>query len=239
MMFKTTLGRHQLAVTLNRKSGRPRKTIPTRFINFTRYLTMLATNKRLSGHPVSRVLRRVFENKKVKKALGLNLTLVVLLTGIAAPSASAFRVHPEGSPRGVQLETEITALASDSVELTTEQSIRIPLDSFAITQGYHLFHRAVDLKEVQGAPVYPTMDGVVEEVIYSRFSYGNHLIVNHGSGYKSLYAHLAKIVAEKGQEVDKNTVIGLVGSTGWATGAHLHFEVWENGHPINPLTILK
>lgn len=230
MMFKLTLGRHQLAVTLNRKSGRPKNTPVYRFISFTRYLTKLATDKRFSGHPVSRVLRRVFENKRIKKVLGFNLTVLILLTSIASPAASALKANPEA---------EIVALTSEKVELTTEESVRVPLDSFVITQGYHLFHRGIDLKEVQGAPVYPTMDGVVEEVIYGRFSYGNYLIVNHGSGFKSLYAHLSKIVVEKGQEVDKNTVIGLIGSTGWATGSHLHFEVLENGHPINPLMILK
>lgn len=230
MTYKITLGQHQLGFLINRKVGRPKNTLVYRFLNFTRYLTKLATDNRLRGHPVSRVLRRVFENKKIKKILGFNLTLVVLLMGITTPSASAFRVQPEG---------EITALAPKSVELITEKSIRIPLDSSVVTQGYHLFHRAIDLKEIHGAPVYPAMDGVVEGVIYSRFSYGNHLTINHGSGFKSLYAHLSKIVVEKDQEVDKNTIIGLVGSTGWATGSHLHFEVWENGRPINPLTILK
>lgn len=239
MMYKATLGRHQLAVLINRKPGRPKNTHIYRFFNFTRYLTKLATNKRLRGHPVSRILRCVFENKKIKKTLGINLTLIVFLTGIATHPASAFRVHPEDSPRGDQAEIEITALTSDSVELTTEQSVRTPLDSFVINQGFHFLHRGLDLKEVYGAPVYPTMDGVIEEVVHNRFSYGNHIIINHGSGYKSLYAHLSKIVVEKGQEVDKNTVIGQVGSTGWSTGFHLHFEVWENGRPINPLTILK
>lgn len=230
MMYKVTLGRHQLAVLINRKSGCPKNTHVHRLFSFTRYLTKLATDNRLRGHPVSRVLRRVFENKKIKKTLGINLTLIVFLTGIATHPASAFRTQPE---------IEITALASDSVELTTEQSVRIPLNSFVINQGFHLLHRGLDLKEVYGAPIYPAMDGVIEEVVHNRFSYGNHIIINHGSGYKSLYAHLSKIVVEKGQEVDKNTVIGQVGSTGWSTGFHLHFEVWENGRPINPLTILK
>lgn len=230
MTYKITLGRHQLAVLINRKPGRPKNTFVYRFFGFTRYLTKLATDNRFCGHPASRVLRRVFENKKAKKVLGVNLTLIVLLTGLITPSASAFKAQPE---------VEITALDSNSVTLTTEKSVRVPLDSLVITQGFNLLHRGLDLKEIKNAPVYPTMDGVVEETIYSRFSYGNHIIVNHGSGYKSLYAHLAKIVVEKGQEIDKNTVIGLVGSTGWSTGTHLHFEVWENGRAINPLIFLK
>ena len=83
------------------------------------------------------------------------------------------------------------------------------------------------------------MGGMVKTAAYTRFGYGNYIIINHGSSYKSLYAHLSKIIVEKNQEVDKGTVIGLVGSTGLSTGSHLHLEVWENDHPINPLTILK
>ena len=65
------------------------------------------------------------------------------------------------------------------------------------------------------------------------------MLINHGSGFKSLYAHLGKIVVLPGDEVDKNTVIGTVGSTGWSTGSHLHLEVYENDRTFNPLTILK
>ena len=64
-------------------------------------------------------------------------------------------------------------------------------------------------------------------------------MINHGSGFKSLYAHLAKITVNEGDEVDKNTVLGTVGSTGWSTGSHLHLEVYDNGRTFNPLTILK
>ncbi len=230
MIFTINIGRQQLAVSLNRKCGRPKKVFFERFQNFASYLIRTAKDKRLSGNPASRVLRRVFENKRIKKALGFNLTALILLTSIASPAASAFKTSPE---------PEVVALTSEEVELTTQKSVRVPLDSFNITQGYHLFHRAIDLKEVTGAPVYPIMGGMVETVAYTRFGYGNYIIINHGSSYKSLYAHLSKIIVEKNQEVDKGTVIGLVGSTGLSTGSHLHLEVWENDHPINPLTILK
>ncbi len=239
MTLAINIGRQQFAVSLNRKCGRPKKTLFERFQNFASYLIRTAKDKRLSGNPASRVLRRVFENKRIKKALGFNLTALILLTSIASPTASALRIPPTGSPRKANSEVEIVALTSEKVELTTEESVRVPLDSFNITQGYHLFHRAIDLKEVTGAPVYPIMGGIVEGIFYARFGYGNHIIINHGSSYKSLYAHLSKITVEKGQKVDQNTVIGLVGSTGLSTGSHLHLEVWENGRPINPLTILK
>lgn len=230
MIYTLTLGRHQLAISLGRKRGRPVKTPLIQLKESIAYLIKLTRDRRRAGHPISRIFRCLFENKQVKKILGFNLAAVVLLAGSVGSPASALSRHPQG---------EITTLNPATEQLTTEQSVRSPLDSLVVTQGYHFFHRAVDLNGQLGEPVYPIMDGAVEDVFYNRFSYGNHLIINHGSGFKSLYAHLAKIVVEEGEEVDKNTVIGTVGTTGWATGPHLHLEIWDNGQPINPLTILR
>jgi murein DD-endopeptidase MepM/ murein hydrolase activator NlpD len=155
---------------------------------------------------------------------------LVVLTGLLAPQTSAF---------GNQGESEATIFNPAVIRLTTENSIRRPLDSFNISQGYRTFHRAIDLNEVTGAPVYPIADGKVKMASYGRVSYGNHVIVDHGSGFESLYAHLAKIVVKNGEAVDKNTVLGTVGATGLATGSHLHLEVYDHGQPFNPLTILK
>ncbi len=179
---------------------------------------------------IKRFLREFFEKKTIRKIFGLNLAAVVLFTGFLSTPISAFKQNPD---------QEIVSLTAEVVTLTTENSVRAPLDIFAVTQGYSVFHRGVDLNEVLGAPVYPLMDGRVAAVFYSRFSYGNRVIIDHGSGFKSLYAHLANITVAKGDEVDKNTVLGTVGSTGWSTGSHLHLEVYHNGRTFNPLTILK
>lgn len=219
-----------MAINIGRKSGRPKKTIFEKLQEYLNQLFRLAKDRRYSSHPISRVLRRVFEAKKVKQLFGLNLMAIIFFTGVVSPSISAFSANTEA---------EITNISPQIVQLTTERSVRIPVDSLKITQGYHLFHRAVDFADISGSPVYPVMDGVVESVTYQRFAYGNHIIINHGSGFKSLYAHLSKIVVKNGEEVDKNTVIGTVGFTGWATGPHLHLEAYDNDRTFNPLTILK
>ena len=175
-------------------------------------------------------LRKFFEQKTIKKIFGFNLAAVVLFTGVISAPISAFNQSQN---------QEIVTLTAEVQKVTTERSVRVPLDNFILNQGYTALHRGIDLDGNLGDPIYPIMDGTIEAVFYSRFSYGNHLIVNHGSGFKSLYAHLAKIVVEPGQEVDKNTVLGTVGSTGWSTGSHLHFEVYDNGRTFNPLSILK
>lgn len=178
----------------------------------------------------SQALRRVAENRKIRRVFGINLMAASLFLGIISPSISAFSGEPQG---------EITTVNPIIAQLTTEHSVRVPTESFKVNQGYSFFHPGIDLDTGLGEPVYPVMAGVIEQTVSSRFAYGNHIIINHGSGFKSLYAHLSKIVAKEGQEVDKNTVIGTSGSTGWSTGPHLHFEVYDNDRQFNPLTILK
>ena len=194
------------------------------------YVANLVQNKRRAGHPLSRVGRYLFESKKIRSAFGLNLALVAVFAAAVGSPISAFSTNTTA---------EVTTVKPAANSLTTVHSVRTPLDSLKVNQGYHFLHWGVDLDGQLGEPVYPIMDGVVEDVFYSRFSYGNHIIIDHGSGFKSLYAHLSKVVAQKGQEVDKNTVIGTVGSTGWSTGSHLHLEVYDNGKAFNPMTILQ
>jgi len=230
MTLKLTSKHYRLAINLSRQGRRSQKTPFSHLAGLISQVAKLVRDKRYAGHPLSRVFRHVFENKKAKRILGLNLTVIAIFTGVYGVPISAFSDNPQN---------EITTLNPVIVELTTVHSVRVPLDSFAVTQGYSFFHRGVDLNGELGEPVYPLMDGRVEVVAYGRFSYGNHLIIDHGSGFKSLYAHLAKIVVEEGETVDKNTVMGTVGTSGWATGSHLHLEVYDNGQTFNPLTILK
>lgn len=230
MTLKLTSKHYRLAINLSRQGRRSQKTPFSHLAGLISQVAKLVRDKRYTGHPLSRVFRHVFENKKAKRILGLNLTAIAIFTGVYGVPISAFSGNPQN---------EITALNPVIVELTTVHSVRVPLDSFEVTQGYSFFHRGIDLNGELGEPVYPLMDGRVEALAYGRFSYGNHLIIDHGSGFKSLYAHLAKIVVEEGETVDKNTVIGTVGTSGWATGSHLHLEVYDNDQTFNPLTILK
>lgn len=179
---------------------------------------------------IKKFLRKFFEKKSIKKIFGFNLAAVVLFTSvISAPLSALNQTQAQ----------ETVALTANVVQLTTERGVRIPLDGFKVNQNYSGLHHGIDLDGNLGDPVYSIMSGTIEAVTYSRFSYGNHIIVNHGSGFKSLYAHLSKVMVQVGQEIDKNTVLGLVGSTGWSTGTHLHFEVYDQDKPFDPLTILK
>ena len=99
-------------------------------------------------------------------------------------------------------------------------------------------HTGVDMACPTGTPVNASMGGKVAFVGYSNI-FGNYIIMNHSNGYQTLYAHLSKVLTKKGIWVNQGTKIGLVGSTGYSTGPHLHFTVYKNGKLMDPLKLIK
>lgn len=97
------------------------------------------------------------------------------------------------------------------------------------------FHKGMDFTCPIGTDVYVTGDGTVEEVNYSFSGYGNEIVVNHGYGYRTRYAHLSRFKVRVGQKVKRGDVIANTGSTGKSTGPHLHYEVIKNGDAVNPV----
>jgi murein DD-endopeptidase MepM/ murein hydrolase activator NlpD len=96
-------------------------------------------------------------------------------------------------------------------------------------------HAGLDFSAPQGTPIYATADGVVETATNSGNGYGNHVIINHGFSYKTLYGHMVKLKAVSGNTVKRGEVIGYVGSTGKSTGPHLHYEVIKGNVKIDPI----
>ncbi len=95
-------------------------------------------------------------------------------------------------------------------------------------------HTGLDFTADIGTEIYATGDGVIES-IESKFSgYGQHVIINHGFGYESLYAHMSRVAVRPGQKVRRGQIIGYVGNTGTSTGPHLHYEVIKNGEKVDP-----
>jgi murein DD-endopeptidase MepM/ murein hydrolase activator NlpD len=97
------------------------------------------------------------------------------------------------------------------------------------------FHYGMDFTSKTGTPIYATGDGVVYKADASLSGYGNHIEINHGYGYKTLYAHLSKYNCKPGQRVKRGDLIGYVGSTGRSQAPHLHYEVLKDGVHVNPL----
>ena len=96
------------------------------------------------------------------------------------------------------------------------------------------FHAGMDFTAPTGTDVYSTGNGVIRLVKSERRELGNHIIVDHGFGYQTVYAHLDRFNVKEGQKVKRGDVIGFVGSTGLSTAPHLHYEVHVNGTPVNP-----
>lgn len=97
------------------------------------------------------------------------------------------------------------------------------------------FHWGMDFTAPRGTPIYASGDGVVKEANNRLSGYGNHILIDHGFGYQSFYAHLYKFNVRPGQRVKRGDVIGFVGNTGRSEAPHLHYEIFKDGVRINPI----
>lgn len=100
--------------------------------------------------------------------------------------------------------------------------------------GEMRMHRGMDFTGPIGTEVYATGKGVIKKAGYSAYGYGKEVVIDHGYGYKTIYAHLHEIDVENGDTVSRGEVIGTLGNSGRSTGPHLHYEVRKNNRAVNP-----
>lgn len=152
-----------------------------------------------------------------------------------------------------QLQSEIkAALAQSSSSVVDAGEFRWPLDSkyknitskfgyrvHPVTKVYKL-HTGIDIASsgIRGATIYAAKGGTVIKAGYNT-GYGNYVVINHGDGYATLYGHASSLLVSPGQQVTKGAPLGYVGSTGYSTGPHLHFEIMKNGDYTNPVDYFK
>ncbi|MBO5686325.1 MAG: M23 family metallopeptidase [Alistipes sp.] len=157
--------------------------------------------------------------------------------------------------RSIYLESrsfdELQLLSQDKEQMTLSIPAIWPIDRSALRGSIGAFnprrfhpilkriqpHKGVDFGCRRGTPIYATGDAVVEKVHKSGYNggYGRQVILNHGFGYKTRYAHLDKPLVARGDTVRRGQVIGLAGNTGRSTSSHLHYEVIYKGRPVNPV----
>ncbi len=182
------------------------------------------------SHPLSRNLRPILEKKSLRTRLGIFIAAFTLALALISPRP----VVSDYSPPVL----EVVSLSPQAVELTTQQGVRYPLDrKMIVNQGFHSWHLGVDLEGDTGDSVHPIMKGRIATINSQSKAYGNHIIIDHGQGLSSLYAHLSRVDVHVDQPVTIDDVIGRVGSTGHSSGSHLHLEVIDQGQPINPLSL--
>jgi murein DD-endopeptidase MepM/ murein hydrolase activator NlpD len=144
---------------------------------------------------------------------------------------------------------EVVKLAKSKEQLIHSIPAIMPINkkdlTHAVTSGFGWrthpiyktpeFHPGMDFTAVQGTPIYATGNGFVERADNMAQGYGNHVVINHGFGYQTLYAHMSRIRCKVGQKVKRGELIGYVGSTGLSTAPHVHYEVIKNGEKTNPI----
>lgn len=123
-----------------------------------------------------------------------------------------------------------------------DEGWRTPCSYIMISSAYGYrrsgWHNGVDFANNRGTPIYATRSGTVTKAVSLTYSYGNHVVINHGDGFSSLYAHMDYYVVSAGQYVSQGQLIGYMGSTGNSTGNHLHFTIFYNGSDVNPMNYL-
>ena len=126
-----------------------------------------------------------------------------------------------------------------AIQPVTNRNLRSMASGF----GYRLhpiyktykMHTGIDFTAPTGTPIYATGNGRVVPAPDGASGYGNHVVIDHGFGYKTLYAHMYKSKVKMGQRIKRGQLIGYVGNTGLSSGPHLHYEVMKNGKKINPI----
>jgi murein DD-endopeptidase MepM/ murein hydrolase activator NlpD len=146
------------------------------------------------------------------------------------------RVAPLAPP----VARRVTApLTPDAGSVTAIGSFVWPA-SGQISQGYRVYHRAIDIANRAAGPILASDGGTVISAGWPDNSgYGNRVVIDHGNGFVTLYAHLSVVQVQVGQRVNRGDVVGQMGSTGRSTGTHLHFEIRRGGVFLNPLDYLR
>lgn len=146
-------------------------------------------------------------------------------------------VMPASLPSGTG--TRIRQITPDAGTVVANGSFVWPANG-TISQRFAWYHKGVDIAN-RAAPAILAADSgkVIVAGWPDGYGYGNRVIIDHGNGYRTLYAHLSQIYVVVGQSVSRGSAIGQMGSTGRSTGTHLHFEVTQNGANLNPLNVLQ
>ncbi|MFN4091600.1 MAG: M23 family metallopeptidase [Brevundimonas sp.] len=161
------------------------------------------------------------------------------MTTVYAPETAA-AAHPVAAP--------VTAVAAPAGPVTRQIVFEKPLKGFAVNspfgfrklagEGRGRAHKGVDMAAPRGTSVYAAAEGRVLRTGYDAGGYGNFVEVRHPNGMTSLYGHLSRIDVASGMQLSGGQRLGLVGSTGYSTGPHLHFEVKRGGVQVNPARIM-
>ncbi len=174
-----------------------------------------------------------------------NMVAGLLEPTAAAPVAVAAAPAPPAAPTTDDTDQQIAAIGPAMRPLVSQFNAMWPTAGQITTYFGEVGrlstrgHSGLDIAAPEGTPVVAADDGEILKAYWNEDGYGGLVIVGHPSGYETWYGHLDSFDVEKGDQVKRGQEIGLMGSTGFSTGPHLHFEVRQDGQVCDPLTFLK
>lgn len=203
-----------------------------------------------AGLALNLAYRFMHDQVKIRPRIGLFVKVLVILaiTFLATSQAVAY-FKPKEAEIKINGQPILIAEAADDkaqgeVEISTDiVSRRSPFEfqkpvSGYISQGYRSYHRALDITGNFNEPIKPLGAGVVEFTGFLADGKGNVVVVDHGDGLKSLYAHMNRIEVGVGNVINTNSTVGTVGLTGRTTGPHVHLEIYDNNVQVDPASVL-
>jgi murein DD-endopeptidase MepM/ murein hydrolase activator NlpD len=209
-----------------------------------------------ASNPVKLLFGKVISTDPIKIQVGEFLTLTkefLVINGEVFKDDTVTLIRCQGGQKYVVLGTrtgyventmyvgggEVDTPADGGWQYPYKQGY-VKTSDFGWRQSTNSYHKGVDLVGAN-KHIYPVNNGTVVYVKSLNSGYGNHILINHGNGVWSLYAHLSKVYVKPGQSVNKNTILGVEGSSGRSTGSHLHLEIRksESGSQINPVSFLN
>lgn len=217
----------------------------------------VALNAFEASNPVQIMFGTVISTDPVKIQVGELLTLTkefLVINGSISKGDSVSLIRCQGGQRYVVLGTRTGYIENTVYSGGGDYSIADDRWQYPFKGGYSVTspfgvsrsngnkHKGVDLVGTNSKHIYPINYGRVITTSYDSGGYGNYVVIDHGNNYWSLYAHMKKIHVEEGQSVNKNTILGVEGSTGRSTGSHLHLEIRKgsnnSSNVINPISFL-
>ena len=192
--------------------------------------------------PDSVRLKEMEKNKEIKLVMSMNnIELENSITG-SINNLTLRMAYQEKSYNDITnfiKNKELLLAATPAIQPVSNSDLKRIASGF----GYRIdpvyktvkYHAGLDFSAPQGTPIYATANGVVRIAGNLGNGFGNHVIINHGYGYETLYGHMFKINVKNGTRVKRGEIIGWVGNTGKSTGPHCHYEVHKNGRALDPV----
>jgi murein DD-endopeptidase MepM/ murein hydrolase activator NlpD len=171
----------------------------------------------------------MFEKKNLKAALGGIISITTLASGMFALPGD----------QSVMASVNIQPFDEKIVIETKRSMVTVVPDNTGVSQNFHMGHPGLDITATLGSKIYPLKDGTVVLLSSTRWDYGRSVVIDHGNGMQTRYAHMGKIFVEEGEQVTTDMAVGEIGLTGRTTGPHLHIEVLKSGRAVNPRSYLS